>query len=77
MLDLTKSRPIIDGPDRFALLRGPNFVYLSDGRMIPIRDDRSDFIGAIDNRKPVVHVHCRAHDGERLGGAVLGVDVEE
>lgn len=62
------------GPDRFALLRKPDGVYLVDGRSVPVRND-----GAVgfDHSQPVVLVRDCGHDGVSLGGAVLGAHVEK
>ncbi len=58
-----------DGPDRFALRRGPDGVYLVDGRVIPVADNSA---GGVDDSKPVVGIHVRDYSvvGVARGRAV-------
>ena len=60
--------------DRFALRREPNGVYFVDGRTIPVRDN-----GAIslNDSEAVIGVHNGNNAGVGIGGAKLGVHIEE
>lgn len=68
--------PVELAPDRYDLTLGPDGVYRVDGRVIPVRDDRAKVIRAVDDRKLVVGVHGGVYDGERLVGAVIGMNVK-
>ena len=65
------------GPDRFKLRRGPDGVYLGNRRMVPIREDGSDRLGAINDGQPIVPVHHGVDDAEHCRWVVLGVNVEQ
>ena len=67
-------RAIKPGPDRFALRREPNGVYLADGRVIPVADNSAS---GIDDGQLVVPIHSGSDGGVSLIGAALGVNVEE
>jgi len=73
-----KTYPPLDGKDggasRFALVRRPDGVYLSDGRAIPSADNPRL---CVDHGEPVAPVHVGLDEGERLSGAVLGAHVEQ
>lgn len=43
--------------DRFALRPGPDGVYFIEGRMIPVRKDSPNDVGAVDDSQPVIGVH--------------------
>lgn len=63
-----------DVPDGFALRAMPDGIYLVDGRTIPVADDAAL---SVNHSEPVVSVEKTGNDGIGLGGAVIGVDVEQ
>lgn len=60
-------------PDPFALRRGPNGVYLSDGRFIPSRNDAT---AGVDNSQAVIDVHGQGDIRERGMGVLGRIDVK-
>lgn len=67
--------PIADSQtDRFALTRGPDGIYLVDGRVIPVADHAR---AGVNDGQPVVGIQGHRNPSVSLVGVHIGADVEQ